>query len=529
MLRGWRLPLMLLLIGSIGYMAVSRLTFAAPVTHTENNDCGFIPGDFTAAGQLRFSDNQAWWISFLRQQEYCSALSLGLVVAFVGFAVGHVRQLGRRAMSGAVAGGGILAVLTLCLSCLAPTLSAIGLGLLSQLALPLAMPKWLMLLNTVLLTTWGVGFLSRRARACPVQYASPGGDVPPTHTTVPGAATRLQKLSTTGLGMLVLLLLLPTVLWAEDWATILTPARPGFPLANPVTLEEVPPPPLSLLRERPVNPIYVPGLPGLPQGKLVTDDYGNKKPKYDGVLIRQSRVEGGKVVIPAGGLVYLEDTWRGEVALVGEPLAYLGKEPIYIDYDMSIVVKKEVTIPAGESVVIGGQVYHYYATVGHGKMANHTLHVRTIAGTDWEWAFGHPVLSTTETNWWGGTRFAQLYNQGQAREVTPKHLVFDWITGVRTDRMLMANKKEFAGWARPGQEWRVGERTLQLVSLDEQTGTARVQVREGNRVVLDKTLGPVQSDLLIEDTGARQALVFEYGDMAGFLVPWPKAFDAGKA
>ena len=365
---------------------------------------------------------------------------LGLVVAFIGFAVGKVRQIGTRAVSGAVAGGSMLAVLALCLSCLAPT-----------------------------------------------------------------------------------------VVWAENWETILTPARPGMPLANPITTAELPPPPFSLLKDRPVNPIYVPGLPGLPQGKLMTDDYGNKKPKYDGIIIRQSRVENGQVIIPPGGLVYLEDTWRGEVALVGEQLAYLGKEPIYIDYDMSIVVKKDVTIPSGESVVIGGQVYHYYATVGHGRTANHTLHVRTIGGTDWEWAFGHPVLSTTQTNWWEGKRFAQLYNQGQAREVTPKQLVFDWISGVRTDRLLMANKKVFAGLATPGQEWRVGEHTVRLARLDEQAGTATIQVLEGSRVVLDKTLGPVQTDLLIEDSGARKAVLFEYKDIAGFLVPWPRALQDGKA
>src|SRR5690606_28746207 len=158
---------------------------------------------------------------------------------------------------------------------------------------------------------------------------------------------------------------------------ILTPARPGHPLAHPVTMEEIPPPPLSLLKDRPVDPSYVPGLPGLRQGVMVEDDYGRQRPKFDGIIIRQSRVEGDAVVIPAGGLVYLEDTWGGEVALRGEPIPYLTHEPVYIDYDMSIVVKEDVTIPAGESVVVGGTVYHYYATVGHEQMSNHTLHVRT--------------------------------------------------------------------------------------------------------------------------------------------------------
>ena len=308
----------------------------------------------------------------------------------------------------------------------------------------------------------------------------------------------------------------------------LTPAKSGWPLAHPLAESDIAPPPLSLMSDRPVNPAYVPGLPGLPQGRIVTDDYGVQRPKFDGVLIRKSRVEHGQVVIPAGGLVYLEDTWGGEVALRGEPIPVLGRLSTYIDYDMTIVVKENVSIPAGQSVVVGGQVYHYYATVGHERMSNHALHVRTIAGTDWEWAFGSPVLSTTQSEWWG-TRFAQLYNQGQAREVTRQRMVFDWISGVRMDRLLLANEKIFADWARPGQEWRIGERTVRVVEVNQPAGTARIQVLEGGAVKLDKTLGPANAERLIEDTGARKALVFEYGDVAGFLVPWPETVRDGKA
>lgn len=341
--------------------------------------------------------------------------------------------------------------------------------------------------------------------------------------------TRLRG-RTVLLGVLLLLCCVAGVALAEEWEKVLIPARPDMPLANPITTTEIPPPPLSLLKDRPVNPAYVPGLPGLLQGKVSLDDFGNTKPKYDGVIIRQSRVQDGQVIIQAGGLVYLEDTWRGEVALVGERIAYLGKEPIYIDYDMSIVIQRNVTIPSGASVAVGSQVYHYYATVGHEKTANHTLHVRTIAGTDWEWAFGHPVLSTGQPNWWGGSaHFAQLYNQGKAREVGPKQLVFDWISGVRTDRMLMAHTQVFAGWAKPGQSWSVGSRTVRLYSVHEKAGTAEIQIRENERVLYTKTVGPAQTERLIEDNSARKALLFEHDTVAGFLVPWPTAFQDGQA
>lgn len=324
----------------------------------------------------------------------------------------------------------------------------------------------------------------------------------------------------------VMLLVAPAT--ATDYTTVLTPAKPGWPLAHPLATTEIAPPPFSLPSERGVRPAYVPGLPGLPQGRAVADDFGRKPLKYDGVFIRQSRVENGEVVIPPGSLAYLEDTWGGEVALRGEQVPMLGRLPTYVDYDMTIEVKENVTIPAGGSVVVGGQVYHYYATVGHEKMANHSLHVRTIAGTDWEWAFGAPELSATETGWWGN-RFAQLYNQGQAREISGQKLVFDWMSGVRMDRLLFAEEKVFAGLAGAGERFTVGARTVQVSNIDEAAGTVTLELLDGGQVKASKTLGPVKADLLIEDTGARKALVFEDGDMVAFLSPWPKAFEGGKA
>jgi hypothetical protein len=317
--------------------------------------------------------------------------------------------------------------------------------------------------------------------------------------------------------------------FASDYSKLLVPAKPGMPLAHPIATSDIPPPPLSLIADRPVRPAYVPGLPGLPQNRMVADDFGRKPPKFDAIFIRKSRVENGEAVIPTGGLVYHEDTWGGEVALRGEPIPMLGRLPTYVDYDMSIVVKENVTIPAGQSVVVGGQVDQYYASVVHNKTANHTLHVKTIAGTDWEWAFGSPALSPTQTNWWSGLQFAQLYNQGKAKEVTPQKMVFDWISGVRMDRIVLADEKIFAELGGAGDEWKAGSRTVRIASIDAVAGTVNIEVVENGNVVLARTLGPVQNDLLIEDTDARKALIFEYSDVIGFLSPWPEPFKDGKA
>jgi len=88
------------------------------------------------------------------------------------------------------------------------------------------------------------------------------------------------------------------------------------------------------------------------------------------------------------------------------------------------------------------------------------------------------------------------------------------------DRILLAEEKVFAGMAKPGQEWKAGNHVVRLASIDEAAGTARIQVLDGKTVKLDRVLGPVNKDRLIEDTASRKALVFEYEDIAGYLVPW---------
>jgi hypothetical protein len=126
-------------------------------------------------------------------------------------------------------------------------------------------------------------------------------------------------------------------------------------------------------------------------------------------------------------------------------------------------------------------------------------------------------------------QFAQLYNQGKAREVTPQKMVFDWLSGVRMDRIVLADEKVFSGLASVGDEWKAGNRTVRLTAIDTTAGTAGIEVIEDGKPVLTKTLGPVRNELLIEDNDARKALVFEHDDVIGFLSPWPEPFKDGKA
>jgi hypothetical protein len=162
----YRLVIALFVAAALAYVGVSFVMFEMPANAADAENCGFLPGEFIEAGKLTYERSQAFWISFLRKDEIWTAVSVGLAVAFMGFALSTARRNGGRAAGGAALGGGVLALSALCVSCLAPVLSVVGLGIAGTLLA--GVPKSLIALNTLLLTGWGTLYLSRRAASCPL-------------------------------------------------------------------------------------------------------------------------------------------------------------------------------------------------------------------------------------------------------------------------------------------------------------------------------------------------------------------------
>ena len=161
-----RMMLLVFVIAALAYIGLERATFTVPLSLEAAEACGFTIDDFAPSGRIEYLPTQAWWLSFMRKQEYFGAITVGLAAAFIAFALSAVRQLGAGIASGAAVGGGILALGAVCLGCLAPVLSVIGISIGGAALFDL--PKWLLALNTLLLTGWGTMFLSRRLASCPV-------------------------------------------------------------------------------------------------------------------------------------------------------------------------------------------------------------------------------------------------------------------------------------------------------------------------------------------------------------------------
>lgn len=162
----YRLVITLFVLAFIGYIAASFAFFEMPATAADAENCGFLPGEFVGTGQLTYERTGAWWVSFQRKSEFFTAFSIGLATAFAGFALSTARRTGSGTATGAALGGGVLAASAICVSCLAPVLGIVGLGFAGSLLA--GVPKWLIALNTLLLTGWGTLYLHRRAGTCPV-------------------------------------------------------------------------------------------------------------------------------------------------------------------------------------------------------------------------------------------------------------------------------------------------------------------------------------------------------------------------
>lgn len=162
----YRLMLLMFVVAAFAYVAVSFAVFEMPATAADAENCGFLPDEFVSSGKLTYERSEAWWVSFKRKEEIWTTASVGMAVAFMGFALSTARRNGGRAAGGGALGGGALALSALCVSCLAPVLSVVGLGLAGTLLA--GVPKWLIALNTLMLTGWGTLYLSRRSAVCPL-------------------------------------------------------------------------------------------------------------------------------------------------------------------------------------------------------------------------------------------------------------------------------------------------------------------------------------------------------------------------
>jgi hypothetical protein len=288
------------------------------------------------------------------------------------------------------------------------------------------------------------------------------------------------------------------------------PYNQGHPIAFPVVTKWVEPP---LVLAKPVNPVYVPTLPGLLAGKPALNFMGGKIPKHDGLTIKQSQIAGGKVTIPVGGFVFKWDTARGILPVVGSTEFVFGQDNVwyYVDYPGAVIAKaNNVTLKVGEKKVVGDNIFHFISATGHGCFRNPVIDLRTESGVGWDFVGMAPATFTVgltkqdpgkdfhygyrSGSQPGGPEEAVLldYNQlfASRDQIGPKQITLDTIYSTDLQTWTMSPTVAFKGRVAAGKTVKAGDYQVQVVEAKAtpEKQSAKVRLLKGGKEIAAKTL-----------------------------------------
>jgi hypothetical protein len=293
-------------------------------------------------------------------------------------------------------------------------------------------------------------------------------------------------------------------------------SSPERPLPYAIAEEQVArgAPPLAL-EGYPTDLTYL-TTPNLSAGKAISNALGHKRQCFESVVVRGSTLKGGKLTIPAGGLSYVAESSPLTLPFQQDALCIAGTEYTLVDFEQTIVTRKAVTLAPSEATVLGSEVFRFRSVTEFGNARSAVIEVSSLGGFDWaRLGTGSLEVSTTEPGWHAKT-FHYGLHQGRVEEVTPKSVRFAWLSGLRTDWVLLAGKREASGKVVVDSEVKLaGGGRIRVLRVDPNTKQVDIETPEGR-----KTLS-VAGDLrnFPADTALRRKLIARGADFAVVLVP----------
>ncbi|MBN1663152.1 MAG: hypothetical protein JW943_06085 [Deltaproteobacteria bacterium] len=288
-------------------------------------------------------------------------------------------------------------------------------------------------------------------------------------------------------------------------------------------------------------------MPKLLRAKNIPNRHGIKRMVQEGFMIRQSRIQDGKVVIPPGGLIYFENGGEYFGPLNGEPCAIAGEEAVWIDQEEALVVKKDFFLPFGGQPVPLGEdgtmaMYPFYLTDSYFGV--------TAGIFKYVFANGHPawdkgiVLDKTAYGI-SPSKVATGYVEEEGMKTPPPLQYFGDSYSAHSATYIVvedygpkgAQIKEagapealwfkvsydppiIADQLKVGQTLAVKEYAVKVLSCDKASGTARVALLDSQgKILAEKTLGPLTLDtykvknLIHHDMAIRESLFLDYENL----------------
>jgi hypothetical protein len=300
---------------------------------------------------------------------------------------------------------------------------------------------------------------------------------------------------------------------------------PGRLLPFPVKDETSPvAPPLVGPKATPESVVYLP-VSSLLTGLKHDTVLGSSLRNFQGVIVRQSQVERGKVTLPVSSLAFLMEVAPGASPLVGDVFYVAGAPNSLVDVDQTIVVRKDVTLPLGEGVVLGSTVIRYVSANTMAGTVSAGITTESLSGLDWSrYGSGNFEVSTTQPAW-RAPLFRNGLVQGSVTEVTAKQVKFGWISSTRTNGIVLADKEERGGKLKANDEVALpGGRKIKVVAVSPAKSVS-LETPDGAKTLV----APPDLKVLPEDSDARKKLILLGKDWAVVLNPNLSDFPKGEA
>ncbi len=110
--------------------------------------------------------------------------------------------------------------------------------------------------------------------------------------------------------------------------------------------------------------VFMPHLAGL-RNKTYRNQSGQQKRLSEAIVLRKSRIEGGRATVPSGGLLYISETEGHAEPLVRDPFLILGEHAYLVDLVTAKRVVKGLQVDKGEKAPVedsGYRMWFDYAT-----------------------------------------------------------------------------------------------------------------------------------------------------------------------
>ncbi len=272
----------------------------------------------------------------------------------------------------------------------------------------------------------------------------------------------------------------------------------------------------------------------------------------EGVVIRQSYIKDGKIVIPPQGLYYTVRTGGQRHPLVNFQALVLGKVYFLADQSHNYVTKKDFTVKLGEAVPYGGNFSALELSSTETSWGPDTLlwgatfqvlkPSGNYYGSTWQVKGNPPGTRTSEDALAQKPREGHFYQSDLlastgtvyllAKEVKKEQVtVAEWVSNEVTTTDLAT--KAITATLAVNETFDLGQYKAKLVALDAAAKTAQVQILGADgKSVAEKTLGPITDQnrpLLATDDAAMSKMILHYQDVQVALAAFTNPFkDAGK-